>query len=199
MYVVLLTGGLASGKDTVSTMLAGLGAMVLDLDSIAKEEQEKPFVLTQLQSEFGQDIVDESGLLVRKLLAMRAFSNAETATKLNEICWPPVKEYLRRYLDNNSEVKGLLIVQVPLLVEAPDFLEFKDEVIAVLADEELRLKRALARGMSTEDARNRIALQAEDNERIALSDTVFINNSTHEALREQVIFWHNTRIESGSF
>ena len=198
MYIVLLTGGLASGKDTVAAFMAEFGATILDLDRIAKEEQEDELVKVQLQEEFGKDILSASGSLDRKLLARRAFVDAQSVERLNAICWPPVQERLDRYIQDNANADGgeerLLVIQIPLLVEAPQFHYRKDEVISVVADKGLRLKRAITRGMDPEDAMNRIALQASDEERMRISDTVFTNNGTREELREQVLSWYKNRI-----
>ena len=200
MYVVLLTGGLASGKDTVSALLATFGATILDTDILAKRAQEDEVVLEQLKEEFGDDIVDANGLPNRQLLAERAFISQERAEKLNAISWPPVKDRIVEYLTNPrrqpTEQEGLLVIQIPLLTEAPDFLDLADEVITVIADEETRFKRALTRGMKALDARQRLALQASDEKRISISDTVFDNNGTLKQLEDQVHAWYRNRIES---
>jgi dephospho-CoA kinase len=202
-YVVLLTGGLASGKDTVSSYLSALGATLLDLDTIAKEAQTEEPVLTQLMDAFGGDIVGVDGLLDRALLAQRAFADRQSADMLNAICWPPVKERVANYLLTNScqpmRQGKLLVVQVPLLVEAPDFLDLADEVISVAVDENIRLRRAVARGMDITDARNRLALQASDEERAAISNTIFTNNGTLNELETQVRQWYADRIENRLF
>ena len=206
-YVVIITGGLASGKDAVSAMLAERGAAVMDVDRIAKEEQENEEVLTQLVKEFGGDIVDVSGALDRRLLAQRAFANEGSVARLNAICWPP----LQKRVDDFIRGDGLLIIQVPLLVESQAkeqqptvsrglrLIELADEIIAVVADENLRLERAITRGMNPQDARNRLALQASDEERVAISDTVFDNNKTLEDLQKQVIAWYEERTRDGKF
>lgn len=200
MYVVMLTGGLASGKDTVSAYLAQLGATILDLDLIAKEEQESDDILAQLVAVFGEDILDKEGALDRKLLAERAFADKEKAEKLGDICWPPVLERVTNYILNDGcqplEHGELLVIQIPLLVETPQFLKLKDEVISVSAPEELRLARAQARGMSAEDAQNRLALQATDEERAAISDTIFDNSGSREALKAQVRGWYLARVNA---
>jgi dephospho-CoA kinase len=203
MYVVLLTGGLASGKDTVAAYLDELGATVLDLDLIAKEEQESEDVLAQLTDAFGDDILDKEGTLNRKLLAERAFADNEHAEKLNEICWPPVLERVSNYIlyDTCQPLQRgeLLIVQIPLLVEEPAFMDLKDEVISVSAPQELRFKRAVERGMSPEDARRRLDLQATDEQRATISDTVFDNSGSLEALKAQVKDWYEDRTTSRLF
>ena len=217
MYIVLLTGGLASGKDTVSAILAQQGATILDLDVIAKEEQVKEPVLSQLVEAFGADILDASGALNRPVLAARAFATKDSTQRLNEICWPGVQRKVGEYIseaeaeaapaaDLNADPQGqapasgasrFLVIQVPLLVEAFHLFERKDEVISVVADANLRLERAVARGMSRKDAKNRLARQATDDERIAISDTVFVNNGSLEELRSQVMAWHRQRTEGG--
>jgi dephospho-CoA kinase len=203
MYVVLLTGGLASGKDTVAAFLAERGAKLLDLDAIAKEEQETEPILEQLKAAFGSDIINVQGELNRRLLAQRAFADHENAEKLNAICWPPVKVRVADYILGNTcqpmERGELLVVQIPLLAEAPDFLDLADEVISVAADESLRFRRAVARGMNPDDASNRLALQATDEQRAAISDTVFTNNGSLDDLRAQVDAWYESRIESRLF
>jgi dephospho-CoA kinase len=202
MYVVFVTGGLASGKDTTCSLLAELGATVLDLDVVAKEEQEDSFVLERLEEVFGEDVVDDYGRLNRRLLARRAFASRESADVLNAICWPAVKERVATFIRDarrRPAEGGLLVIQIPLLAEAPDFLDMKDEVIAVSAPEELRFERAVARGMDPADARRRLALQAGDAEREAISDTVFDNGNTPEALKAQVTAWHANRASSGLF
>jgi dephospho-CoA kinase len=198
MYVVLLTGGLASGKDTVSAYLAALGATVLDLDLMAREVQAEEPVLEGLKSAFGSDIVAADGSLDRPLLARRAFADRQSADRLNAICWPPVKERVADYLLGSTcqprSGGALLVVQVPLLAEAPDLIDLADEVLAVCADEPVRFKRAVARGMDPEDAHNRIALQASDEQRRAISDTVLTNNGSLDELRAQAHAWYADRI-----
>jgi dephospho-CoA kinase len=203
MYVVLLTGGLAAGKNTVAALLSARGATILDLDVIAKEIQIEQPILERLTDAFGYDIVCEDGSLDRALLAQRAFENSDTVATLNAICWPPIKQRVADFILGSTcqpmEKGSLLVVQIPLLVEAPDFIELADEVISVAADENLRLQRAVARGMNIADVRNRLALQASDEERAALSDTVFTNNDGLEALETQVREWYEDRIGSRLF
>jgi dephospho-CoA kinase len=93
----------------------------------------------------------------------------------------------------------LLVVQVPLLAVAPDFLDLAVVVIAITADENTRLERAIERGMDPQDAKNRLALQATDEARIAISDTIFTNNGSPQELRAQIKAWFEDRIESRLF
>jgi len=205
MYVVFVTGGLASGKKTVCELLKQRGATVLDLDEIAKKEQESPLILEALVEEFGEDILADDFLLDRKLLAERAFESAEKANKLNEICWPPVYMRLVDLLVGGScqPMSGgeLLVVEIPLLVEAsssdvlhtPDFINLADEVISIEASADIRLDRAKKRGMDPKDAINRLNLQATDEERRVLASFVIDNNGSFEDLEKQVDYWYHLR------
>jgi dephospho-CoA kinase len=200
MYVVFLTGGLASGKTTVAAMLADKGAILVDLDQMAKEEQESPEVLAELAQAFGGDVLDASGKLDRRLLAERAFATAEGATRLNEVCWPPVTRRLTAYLAEarlDPDARGLIVVQVPLLVEAHELIPLADEIVTVSAPEGLRLERAVSRGMEQTDAEQRLARQASDAEREAIAHTVLANVGDIEALRQSLDDWHEARQSRG--
>ena len=213
MYVVFVTGGLASGKKTVCSLLQQYGATVFDLDAIAKKEQESPCVLASLQQEFGKDVLTRSGELDRSLLAKRAFATVEAADKLNAICWPPVLKHLtelladvtceatdqnttqiNRLTDQQPADNKLIAVEIPLLVEAslnaPEFLGLADEIIAVETDIKVRFARAVKRGMKPTDAQNRLRLQASDEQRRALATVVFNNNGTYAELEKQVRSWY---------
>ena len=195
MYVVFVTGGLASGKRTACEFMADHGATLLDLDAIAKEEQENPLILTALMEEFGDDLVNREGELNRRLLAERAFASPERGRKLNEICWPPVIERVADLLIGGSCQPRLnsdfIVVEIPLLVESSKLIEMADEIITVEVDENIRLQRAVERGMDTEDAINRMALQATDDERRKIATHVFDNNGTREELKQQVDDWYS--------
>ena len=199
MYVVLLTGGLASGKSTAAAWLREWGASVIDLDVIAAEVQESNDTVRQLLADaFGPDIFDGAGQLIRPRLAERAFSSPENTARLNAISWPPVIERVSDILVGGSctlaePAASMTVIQIPLLAEAPEFLDLADEVVAIEAPEELRLQRAIARGLSRADAEQRLASQASDAERRALATTVFDNSGSREQLRDGLRTWYDER------
>jgi dephospho-CoA kinase len=203
MYVVFLTGGLASGKSTVAGWLAEKGATVLDLDQMAKEEQESESVLAELAQAFGEDIIDDSGQLNRRLLAERAFCSPENTDRLNAICWPPVIKRLSDYLLGSTcqplEHGEMVVVQIPLLVEVPELLPLAQEVVTISLPNELRLSRAIQRGMSQQDAEQRLARQVSDIEREKIAHTVFDNSEDIEQLRQLVDNWYEQRITGRLF
>jgi dephospho-CoA kinase len=193
MYIVFVTGGLASGKQTVCEYLHSKGASYLDLDAIAKDISNESAVSGQIQEQFGSDIIGTDGKIQSKLLAQRAFASRESADKLNAIVWPAVQERLADLLIGAScqqlRTGDLVVVEIPMLAEAPDFMDLADEIIAVAAPEQLRLSRAVTRGISREDASSRMALQATDEQRAAISDVVFDNSGSLTQLYAQVDAW----------
>jgi dephospho-CoA kinase len=197
MYVVYVTGGLASGKGTVCEFLGSLGATVFDLDTIAKEQLHDPYVLEQIVNHFGAEVLDETGSINRQQLAATAFVSTEQAAKLNSICWPPTMSRLADLLVGGSCQRAadndLYVIEFPLFVESGADRSLADEVICVAADEGIRRLRARNRGMSSEDISNRLALQATDEQRISASDTVFTNNESLAALKLQVLDWYDNR------
>jgi len=202
MYVVYLTGGLASGKSTVSAWLAEKGATIFDLDVIAREEQEAEPVLEELKKAFGADVVGADGKIVRSLLAERAFVSAEATQMLNEICWPPVIKRVSDYIADGKkhpdDYPELVVFEIPLLVEAaeqaPGLMELADEIITISAPEDIRLERAVARGMSREDAERRIARQTTDKEREMIANTVLENASDQDSLKMILLDWFEQRL-----
>jgi dephospho-CoA kinase len=88
---------------------------------------------------------------------------------------------------------GLLLVEIPLLAESSGFTDLADEVVCIIADADIRLQRATARGMGAADALDRMALQASDEQRMAISDTVIDNNGGLEALAAQAEDWYARR------
>lgn len=194
MRLVVITGGIGAGKSTAAEFLRLKGAVVVDTDRVAADVLSPgSAILARVAEEFGQDIILDDGTLDRAELARRAFSSLERAHALNAIVHPAVAREIGpavadlRLLPNPPSV---VVLEVPLLPEAPVFAELADVVLAISAPEELRVQRSVAHGRSEDDARARVAVQATDDERAALADVVLINASTQEAfLRDLERFW----------
>ena len=219
MYVVYLTGGLASGKTTVADWLAAKGALIHDLDLIARQEQQSEEVKSALQQAFGEDILDEDRNVRRSLLAERAFATAEATQKLNDISWPPTIRRLEEYIhqannqpsapvtdqsDKESEyLDNLMVVQIPLLVEAlqqaGNLLNLADEIITINADSQIRHSRAVQRGMDATDASQRLARQTSDEERQRIAHTVIDNSGSMDELHRTLESWLTDRRAKGMF
>jgi dephospho-CoA kinase len=190
MFVVVITGGLGAGKSTAADFFRRHGAVVLDLDDIAKHTMVKGSpVLQRVADEFGPDVLLADGSLDKAALAREAFGSPERAAALNAIVHPAVAREVGPALSDlrlMQQPPEMVVIEVPLLAEAPIYAELADAVLAVVAPESMRLSRAVARGMSERDAKQRIALQATDAERSALADRVVINDGEREALDRQL-------------
>lgn len=200
MYVLALTGGLGAGKSTAAEVLADLGAVVIDLDDIAKTLLDEAQVLRDAVTEaFGADLVGPDGRIDRALLATRAFATNESAELLDSITHPAVLAAVAGALDTlalQGEPPRAVVLVVPLLAESPLFLEPVDAVLAISAPEDVRLERAVARGMSLEDAERRIARQAGDAERREIADYVIENDGDLERFRRELVAFWETEIAS---
>lgn len=187
MYVVALTGGIGAGKSTAADVFRGRGAVVLPLDDIAKRQLEPGTpVFRTVVSEFGSDILDEDGRIVLSALARKAFSSPGLSARLNALVHPAVLREVGPRLRDMGQLPDpprVVVLEVPLLVEAPVFAELADRVLAVSAPEEERVSRAVAGGMSEAEVRARMACQATDAQREAIADDVIHNDGTIEKFR----------------
>lgn len=181
-----LTGGIASGKSTVSELLAGFGAVIVDSDKIAREVVEPGTAgLAQVVAEFGPSVLTESGALDRAKVGEIVFADEGARGRLNAIVHPLVGA-LSAELEEAGRAAGKLVVNdIPLLVEV-GYAPFFDEVIVVDVPVETQVERAIARGMTESDARARIAAQAGREERLAAATYVIDNTGTLDDLRKRV-------------
>ena len=188
MYLIGLTGGIASGKSLVSARLAQLGAVIVDADVLAREVVEPGTDgLAQIVEHFGPAVITPDGSLDRPALGAIIFSDPEQREKLNAITHPAVWRRARELFDR-AAVDDVVVYDVPLLVEGAKGrqLDF-DLIVVVNASTETRLQRLMElRGMTREEAMHRLNSQASDTERLAVADVVIDNNGTIEETLEQV-------------
>lgn len=199
MFVLALTGGLGSGKSTAAQVFAERGAVVIDCDTVATTLlDEAPAVRERVLEAFGSGIAGPDGRIDRAALADAAFASAEATARLEAIVHPAVLAAVAGALDAlalQGEPPRVVVLVVPLLAESPLFLEPVDAVLAISAAEEVRLERAVARGMSAEDAERRIARQAGDAERREIADYVIDNDGDVESFRRAIIEFWETELE----
>ena len=169
MFLVGLTGGIASGKSTVAAMLSKFDNEIIDADEIAREVVlPGSDGLSMVVAEFGPKILEEDGSLSRAELAKLVFEDTEKRLRLEGILHPLIRA---RTLERISQsISDIVIYIVPLLVEAKVDYPF-DLVVTIEAGSENQIKRLIEnRGMSTEDATARIAALAPEPERVARAD-----------------------------
>ena len=186
MLLVGLTGGIGAGKSTVAALLAERGAVILDADQVAREvvEPDQP-AFAALVEQFGPSIVGADGRLGRQALANVAFATPESKAALDAITHPAIHaEFGRRMLEAPD---GIIVMDVPLLVESKTAAERGYEVVIVVeAPEALRLDRLEGRGVPREDAQARMRAQATDEERRAVATHIIDNSADQAALVAQV-------------
>jgi dephospho-CoA kinase len=186
MLLVGLTGGIGSGKSTVSEALSARGAEVVDADRITRELQEpgQP-VLAAMVERFGDGILDADGRLIRQAVADVVFDDPEALADLNKIVHPAVGARMAERLQELTERDVVVILDVPLLVESGrDDLA---EMIVVDTDPEVAVARLIEqRGFSEADARARVARQASRADRLAKADYVIHNDGTRDELAPQI-------------
>jgi len=186
--VLGITGGIGSGKSTVSGILEEMGAAVIDADMISRQVvMPGERALEELTEAFGRDILDESGQLDRKGLARIVFDNSEKLLELNAI----VHKYVAQRIKDNVKEQLLkktkiIVIDAPIPIKT-GFLDLCQKVWTVAADEELRIKRIMERnGMTYEEAVSRINSQLKEQEYIKIAHTVIYNNHDYSHLREEV-------------
>ena len=194
MLRIGLTGGIGAGKSAVSATFSQCGGIIVDGDVLAREVvQPGTEGLASLVDAFGDDILLPGGALDRPALAAKAFRDDDARAVLNGIVHPLVARRRAEIIAAVSE-DAVVVEDIPLLVEsgmAPLF----PLVVVVHADVEVRVRRLVEqRGMSEEDARARIAAQADDEQRRAVADVWLDNSSTHEDLVERARDVWNHRI-----
>ena len=184
-----LTGGIGSGKSTVSGLLAARGAVVIDADRIAREVVEPGTPgLAAVAEAFGEQVLRPDGCLDRAALAAIVFADSAARGRLDGIVHPLVRARSAE-LAAAVPADAVVVHDVPLLVETGRTASY-DVVLVVQADPEVRVRRLVRRGLSEDDARARIAAQATDEQRRAVADVVLDNDGTEEELAAQVDrFW----------
>jgi dephospho-CoA kinase len=184
-----LTGGIGSGKSTVSALLAARGAVVIDADRIARQVVEPGTPgLAAVAEAFGPGVLTPDGSLDRPALAAIVFADPAAREKLDGIVHPLVRSRATELAAAAPE-DAVVVHDVPLLVETGQAGSY-DLVLVVQADPDTRIDRLVRRGLTEEDARARIAAQASDEQRRTVADVVLENDGTPEDLAEQVDrFW----------
>ncbi|MCB1247892.1 MAG: dephospho-CoA kinase [Acidimicrobiales bacterium] len=186
MLLIGLTGGIGSGKSTVSEALARRGAVVIDADRITRELQEpgQP-VLAAMVERFGPGIVQPDGTLDRQAVADIVFHDANALADLNAIVHPAVGTEIAQRLAAQVDTDHVVILDVPLLVESG-----RDDMAALIVvdtDPEVAVDRLVRfRGLGEADARARIARQASREERLARADLVIGNDGDRDALAAEI-------------
>ena len=190
MILVGLTGGIGSGKSTVSGLLQARGAVIIDADAIVREVQQPGSpVLAELAQKFGADVLAEDGSLDRQAVANIVFTDPDALKSLNAIVHPAVGREMNQRMIAQRASNNVVILDIPLLTENPR--EGLQGRIVVDIPVELQIQRLTSfRGFDEADARARISRQATRQERLDQADFVVDNSGGLEDLIPQIdLLW----------
>lgn len=194
MKKIGLTGGIASGKSTVSNILKELGGIVIDADIVARDIVRKGEpALKEIEKSFGKEIFNKDGTLNRKALGDIVFNDKNKLELLNRITHPKIISEINKILHyyKETEKANVVFIDSPLLIEMNMHYEV-DEVWLVVVKKDIQIKRLMARdGISLEDALRRINSQMPLEEKKRYADIIINNCGNIEDLQNQVIFLWN--------
>ena len=178
MKIIGITGGIASGKSTVSSYLEEkYKAYIFDADKEAKALLQSSFVKDEILKSF-PNLKDFSNASI----AQQVFKNSESQTKINNIIHPIIGDLILERINEKKGLHNIFIIDAALIIESGIFEKHQKsgaKLILVIADKELRLKRALHRAnLDQKTIKDRIRLQMKDDEKIGYSDYVVENNSS---------------------
>jgi len=186
MKIIGITGGIASGKSTVSLYLQDkYKAYIFDADKEAKALLQSSIIKDRILQAFPnlEDLSTTS-------IAQEVFKNSESQAKINNIIHPIISDLILERINEKKDLHNIFVVDAALIIESGIFEQHQKsgaKLILVIADEELRLKRALRRGdLKEETIKNRIRLQMKDDEKSKYSDYVVENNSSELELFSKI-------------
>lgn len=187
--VIGLTGGIATGKSTVSEMFKEMDIPVVDADVISREVVEPgELAYEKIVDTFGEEVLHLDGTLNRKKLGSIVFGDEQKRKQLNEIVHPEVRKKMISERDRYvQEGHPIVVLDIPLLFESK-LTHFVDKTLLIYVDEDIQLKRLMNRDQSTkEEALQRINAQYPISKKLELADAVIYNNGTIEETKEQLL------------
>ncbi len=197
MLVIALTGGIGSGKSAVSSHLESLGVPVIDADRLA-HQLVKPGspALLEIQTTFGEEMVDVNGVLDRAALRKTVFDDPQQRQRLEEILHPRIREAMDAWLSRQSAPYAVLVI--PLLFETGQ-MSLADRILVVDCDKSLQIERVLERDrLPREQIQQIIANQVDRQIRLDGADDVIENNDSLQVLIEATERLHNKYLKLAS-
>jgi len=188
MKVIGLTGGIGSGKSTVSQFLAELGAVILDADRVGHEALKPDTdVWREVVAVFGRQVLTPSGSIDRAKLGEIVFGKPESLSRLNQIMHPRMFDMVKAQLEGyRRQGVDVVVLEAPLLIEA-GWTSLVDEVWVTVASESTVLRRLKERiGLSQSESLARIRSQLSSEERIKHADVIINNDGNLDELRVKI-------------
>ncbi len=187
-----LTGGIGTGKSTLSDMIRERGYTVIDADKIARQLVEKGLhAYRSIVDIFGEDILQEDGEINRKALGKIVFNDEDQRIKLNSIVHPHIFDYMKYLVDKNIDMCEIIFLDIPLLFEEYDNIReygiIFDEIWLVYTDRKIQVQRIMERDkISEEDAISRIDAQMDIEDKKHMASEILDNSGRREELKRQL-------------
>lgn len=195
MLSIFVTGGIGSGKSTLMEFLKEKGAGIVLADKVGHENLHDSEMKAELVKAFGKEILDTNGEIIRSELAARAFATPEDTARMDAITQPRLYEGCLRHVASVGQTHKVVVLEMAILDGRDDFYKHADIVVAVTTSPEVRVRRLMeSRGFSEEDARNRLASQVPEENRLAIADVVFTNDGTLQEFQDQIQQWWDSDI-----
>ncbi len=200
LFLIGVTGAIASGKSAVTAYFKERGVATIDLDELSRQALEVDgTALAVIKETFGADVFNTDGSLNRGALAAIVFTDKTERKKLETIIYPTIDRLLvQELLDECAkartqyEVTGTkipIVIEIPLIEKTPELRALCDEVLGVEVSDEVRRERALKRGMSLQDFEQRLKSQLTDEERVVYLSKRIANNGTADELAGKLDAW----------
>lgn len=187
MKTIIITGGIGSGKSTISNILRDLGVVVIEADKVGHEITD-PFTAgwQEVVNAFGQDILTPQQTIDRKKLAEKVFDNPEALHKLNQILHPKINAEIGVRLDKQREKGAFAAAVETALIPQADWFDQADFIWVIKVAQETALKRLEARGLSRSESLSRMAFQPPAEKKISSKLVIITNDGTPDDLRNKV-------------
>lgn len=185
--IIGLTGGISSGKSTVSSYLSELGAAVIDSDKIAHNVLKDPFAYNSIISKFGSSILDDNAMINRSYLGEIVFNNPDKRKELEKITHPLIISKIHKKIEEYLKKNRIIILDAPLLFEA-NLDKIVDQTWVVYVDKNTQIQRLMNRNnLNYKEAKIRIESQLSLEEKRLKADVVINNTGSIEALKADVL------------
>ena len=186
MLKIGLTGGIGSGKSTVSEIFSDLGITIIDADIIAHQlTQSGSDSFKEIKQLFGENFITDNGELDRKKIAQTIFSDSSKRLALERILHPRIRQRMLQEVEQ-AQSGHYIILAIPLLLES-NFTNLVDRIIVIDAEDDIRIKRTQQRDSRTEEQIKDIMIhQISRNERLQRADDILNNNGNFEDLSSAV-------------
>jgi dephospho-CoA kinase len=197
MSLVALTGGIGSGKSAATQAFSSLGVPVVDLDIIARQvTAAKSPATDKIAHLFGDEYLTQEGALNRPKMRDLVFSDAVAREKLNAVLHPIIYAEALKQLAMHPESPYQVLV-IPLLVESPRYRDHLDHVLLIDCDEDTQIRRVMQRNQFSESqARQMLQAQSSRQQRLAIADTVILNDGNLQELHKKITDFHKNYINT---